>query len=137
MMWPAAAGGWTQSPRIWCDLGKSRESPPGPYLGIAPVLTKTSSNCAAQSSQLARFLEQLTSVGFGADTPGSRSLLKWIGKECRDGASAGPPKTESDMAPSNVDLLLKEFSRACPPCADGRRANRWENPATSASVTAA
>ena len=90
-----------------------------------------------QSSWLASYFKQLTSAGFGADTPGSQSLLKWTGKDCRDGASVSPPKTDPDMAFRNVDLLLKEFSRACPLSADGRHACRLENPATSAFATAA
>jgi hypothetical protein len=44
---------------------------------------------------------------------------------------------DPDMAFRNVDLLLKDFSRAYPSSADGRHAYRSENPATSASATAA
>jgi hypothetical protein len=42
-----------------------------------------------------------------------------------------------DMAFRNVDLLLKDFSRACPSSAESRHAYRLENPATSAFATAA
>jgi hypothetical protein len=90
----------------------------------------------AQSSRLARFIEPLTFAGFSADTPGSQSLLKWTGKDCRDGALAGPPKMGPEMAPWNVDLLLKDFSRVLPSSARIRHANRLENPATSASIAA-
>jgi hypothetical protein len=53
------------------------------------------------------------------------------------GVLVDPPKTDAEMRPCTMDLLLKDSFRVLPTSADSRYAFRLENPATSASVLAA